>query len=249
MSTKIVCLNLFEGGQFWDKIVTFFKREQADIYCLQEAMQGGSDQPDNFYTIERLKRFLPDFYYYFSPELYQVRPNSEGDAGNLIVSKFPFLQSETVFLHGQYEKIKRDDEKGFSHYPKNLQHVEVDTGNRRLHVFNLHGIWGLDGGDTPERLRMSEIILKNVTAVAPSVLTGDFNVQPNTETIRRIESCMTNVFKDRLVTSFNMRHKTNPGYATAVVDLFFAIPELRVVSARCPDDDVSDHKPLVVEIA
>ncbi len=59
---------------------------------------------------------------------------------------------------------------------------------------------------------------------------------------------MVNVFKDELATTFNMKHKVDPGYATAAVDMFFASSDIKIVSKSCPDDDVSDHKPLVVTI-
>ncbi len=112
----------------------------------------------------------------------------------------------------------------------------------------MHGIWGLDGGDTPERLRMSELIVQEISGKTPAVLTGDFNLKPNTQTIQNIEKHMINVFKNEMKSSFNMRHKTNPGYATAVVDMFFATSDINILSKSVPDDDVSDHLPLLCEL-
>jgi endonuclease/exonuclease/phosphatase family metal-dependent hydrolase len=250
MTIKILCLNLFEGGLFWENIKAFFQRERPDILCLQEVVDGDENQPLSFQSIKRLKALLPNFHYYYSPEMHETWPHGSGDAGNAIFSKFPIVAENTVFLHHQYEKIIRPaDEKDFSHYPKNLQHVIVDVEGKKLHVCNLHGIWELSGGDTPERLKMSEIILAEIGDHTPLVLMGDFNLRPNTQTIASIEAKLTNVFKDKLESSFNMRHKTNPGYATAVVDMFFASSDVKIEKAECPDDDVSDHKPLVVNLS
>jgi endonuclease/exonuclease/phosphatase family metal-dependent hydrolase len=80
---------------------------------------------------------------------------------------------------------------------------------------------------------------------------GDFNVQANTKTIKNIEKHMQNVFKEDLTTSFNLAHKDlekYPGYETAVVDMFFVSKDVKVITKSVPDDDVSDHLPLLCEV-
>lgn len=250
MNIKILCLNLFEGGLLWQNIETFVRRENPDILCLQEVCNGDERQPINFQSIKRLKALLPDFYSYYSPELFEIFPQGQGDGGNAIYSRFPISEEKTIFLHEEYRKIlrpRREDD--FSHYPKNMQSVVVTIEGKPLHVCNLHGIWGLDGADTKERLRMSKIILKEIKGKTPLALMGDFNIKPNTKTIEAIEAKLTNVFKGGLVTSFNLEHKKHPGYATAVVDMVFATPDITIVKKSVPGDDVSDHLPLLVTIS
>ncbi len=246
---KILCLNLFEGGMFWDNIQSFITRENPDILCLQEVSNGDEKQPANFQTIRRLTSLLPNHYFYYSPEFCEVWTQGEGDGGNAIFSRFPLQDTRTVFLHGAYHRFARSDKKDFTEYPKNLQEATVTIEGKKLHLFNMHGIWGSDGNDNPERLEMSKKIGEIVRGKSPSVLMGDFNLQPATQTIANIEKYMNNVFKGELTTSFNMRHKTNPGYATAVVDMFFATTDISIISKSCPDDDVSDHKPLIVTLS
>ncbi len=245
MKIKILTLNLFEGGLFWENIRTFLLREDFDILCLQEAFNGDVHQPPSFQSIRRLNALLPGFYSYYSPELFEIWPHGQGDGGNLIYSRFPLSQERTIFLHKDYQKIHRPQrEDDFSHYPKNLQHVVATIGEKKLHVCNMHGIWGLDGGDTSERLLMSDRIVKEIAGKSPLILTGDFNLKPNTQTIAHIEKHLRSLFAGEMETSFNMRHKTNPGYATAVVDMMFASTDIKVVEKKVCQDDVSDHVPL-----
>lgn len=249
MKTKILLLNLLEGGIYWENITRLIQRENPDILCLQEVFDGDIHQPANFQSIARLRALLPHYYYYFSPELFEIWPQGQGDQGNAVFSRFPIVDKKTISLHGTYKRLIRPPkEDDFSHYPKNLQHVVIPLGGEKLHVFNMHGIWGREGGDTPERLRMSNIIVNAVKEKDPAVLVGDFNLKPNTKTISSIEKHMTSVFKNDFITTFNMKHKTNPGYATAVVDMFFVSPHITVVSKSSPGDDVSDHLPFVVTI-
>jgi endonuclease/exonuclease/phosphatase family metal-dependent hydrolase len=66
--------------------------------------------------------------------------------------------------------------------------------------------------------------------------------------MRAIEEHLTSVFGNSLTTTFNMRRKENPGYATAAVDLMYISNDLRVTGKDCPDVDISDHLPLVVTL-
>ncbi len=249
MKIKILSLNLLEGGIYWNNITTFIKRENPDVLCLQEVFNGDTKQPSNFQTITRLGTLLPLYRSYFSPALFEIWPHGQGDQGNAIFSRFPIMEKKTISLHGVYKRLIRpEEENDFSHYPKILQRVTIPINDKNLHVFNVHGIWGKDGRDTPERIRMSNNIVSEVKNKQLALLMGDFNIQPNTRTIAQIEKYMTNVFKGEFVTTFNMNHKTNPGYATAVVDMFFASPDVVVVSKSSPLDDVSDHRPLIVTI-
>lgn len=249
MILKILCLNLFEGGIFWNNIEKFIKRENFDILCLQEVYNGDSKQPPNFQSLTRLQKLLPKFYFYYSPEMYEIWPEGKGDLGNAIFSRFPIIKQNTVFLHRQYQKFKRlQHGSGFSHYPKNMVHATVKISDIELNIFNLHGIWGLSGEDTKERLEMSRMIIEEIKGKENIVLAGDFNLSPDTKTITNIEKQLTNVFKGELTSTFNMKHKTNLGYATAVVDMFFVGPNLKVVTKSSPSDDLSDHKPLLVTI-
>jgi len=63
-----------------------------------------------------------------------------------------------------------------------------------------------------------------------------------------ISDHLTNIFGNELKTSFNMRRKDNPGYATACVDMLFVSSDIKVMDKVCPDVDISDHLPLVATL-
>ena len=117
-------------------------------------------------------------------------------------------------------------------------------------TWKLCGIWGLDGGDNSARFKMSDIIVEQIKDKEKVLLAGDFNLKPNTQTIKNIEKYLTNVFKDELKSSFNLSRKNLekfPGYATAVVDMLFVSSDIKLLTHSCPQVDVSDHLPLICE--
>lgn len=253
MKLKIICLNLYEGGLLLDSALDFFDSEQPDILLLQEVFDGkDSSLPQNYRTIEELKFHFPDWSYYFEPEFLLVRDEDKVEIGNAIFSRFPILNSwssDFGIPYGEYPLVPADGD--YSKDPKNIQCAEIEVEGQVITACNLHGIWGLDGGDNEARLKMSQIIIDQVKNKKNLILAGDFNVKPNTQTISNIENHLVNVFKDELETTFNLSRKNLdkfPGYVSAVVDMFFVSSDLQVENHYCPNVDASDHLPLVVEI-
>jgi endonuclease/exonuclease/phosphatase family metal-dependent hydrolase len=66
--------------------------------------------------------------------------------------------------------------------------------------------------------------------------------------MKNIEQYLTSVFGNNLKSTFNMRRKDNPGYATAAVDMLFVSPNIRIVNSECSDVDISDHLPVIATL-
>lgn len=253
MKIKFISLNIFEGGLLFDNIHNFLDKEQPDIITFQEVNNGADPnlQP-NLRSIQELKKMLPEYDYFFAPEILLRYPEGKIDIGNAIFSKYPITKEKTVFLnvsYGEYDTVPIGGD--FSKHPKNMQCCEIRVNGQTLYVGNLHGIWGLDGVDNEDRLRMSDLIVKEVKDKKNVILAGDFNLKPNTKTIQKIEEHLTNVFEGELETTFNLERKDLerfPGYATAVVDMIFTSQDLTVTKHTCPKVDVSDHLPLIIEV-
>ena len=253
MNLKFISLNLYEGGLLFDNISTFLKAENADIIAFQEVNNGVDPKlPSNLRSIQVLSELLPDYHHFFAPEILLRYPEGKIDIGNAIFSRFPISNEETIFLnipYGEYDPVPIGGD--FSKHPKNMQCCAVNVDDTTLKVCNLHGIWGLDGTDNEDRLKMSDLIVDQIEGKGKVILAGDFNLKPNTQTIANIEKHLNNVFKDELKTTFNLTRKDLerfPGYATAVVDMIFTSQELAVINHYCPKVDVSDHLPLIIEV-
>lgn len=253
MTLKILTLNIFEGGIYFPNILKLLKREQPDIFCLQEVYNGiNVTLPEYYQSMNVLQTEFPQYHSHFSPELLAITVEGKLDLGNATFSRFPILKKQTDFFdipYGEHPQVSPVHD--YSKYPQNMQTSVIDIEGKKLHVFNVHGIWGTDGDDNSERLKMSKVITHQIHGKKPAMLMGDFNVQANTKTIKNIEKHMQNVFKEDLTTSFNLAHKDlekYPGYETAVVDMFFVSKDVKVITKSVPDDDVSDHLPLLCEV-
>ncbi|MBU0618989.1 endonuclease/exonuclease/phosphatase family protein [Patescibacteria group bacterium] len=242
MKIKFITLNFWKGGILFNAAIKFIKQEAPDILVLQEVI-------DSRDSLARLKKTLVEYRgSAFAPMFFDTTQTRQVEWGNAVFSRLPLQVKKTVFYDIPYGEFKEDqgDQHDYSLVPRNLQQVTVQLASGPINVFNTHGIWGPGkGGDNPRRLAMSRTIIQHVKDKSRVILAGDFNTRSSTRTIKNIEGDLTNVFKDGLKTSFNMKRKTNPGYGQAVVDLIFVSPDIKVVDHYCPQVDVSDHLPLV----
>lgn len=244
MKIKYIALNIWQGNLL-DNAISFVKSENPDIISLNEVYNEQSENfKKNFRTFEILKKELKYKFYSFAPAFFDLNRN-KALQGNAVFSVFPIISEEVTFYDFPFGnfclKVKKDNEK----IPRNIQHVVLKIKENEINVFNTHGIWGFNGKDNRRRLKMSNIIVNKIKDKKNVILSGDFNVLPNTKTIENIERYLTNVFKNELKTSFNMQYKEKKEFSTSVVDMIFTSRIIKILDHYCPNVNVSDHLPLV----
>lgn len=244
MGFKLACLNLWYGGRLFDEIVLWLRQERPDIVAMQEVYRSDDKSLEKRYrSLEELSRILDLPHYSFAPAFRDLR-FEVAEMGNGVLSKFPVKADGTVFYDVPYDDNFMENE-DFTYVPRNLQHVSVKVGDEVVNVFNTQGIWGLDGDDNERRLKMAETIVEEIGDKEKVVLAGDLNVKEGTKTVGIIEERLNNIFKGELKSSFNMKQKNDPGFATVVVDMIFVSRGINVVKHYMPEVSVSDHMPLV----
>jgi endonuclease/exonuclease/phosphatase family metal-dependent hydrolase len=254
MKIKVLSLNLWNGGRLFDQVFEFLQKQQADIMLLQEAYDGKSlDIEKRLRTTQLLKNIFPNHSHHFAPAFLDTRPiEGNMENGQLIISKFPLRKTQTIHLDISYGTYDHDSLTDFTDFPAVLQTALIEVGGQQIKLLNIHGPVNNDGSaDTQRRLRMRDVVLGEIEKQPSVILSGDFNVQPQTQTIRDIENKLTNIFKEELTTTFNTKQKNlekYPGFATAVVDMMFITPNIKVIEKSCAQVDISDHLPLVVTL-
>lgn len=250
MQITYLSLNIWSGGTLFDNLLSFLKKENAGILALQEVYDGKNPLWERqFRSFHILQQELGFEYSSIAAHVIDLRHFGKVPQGNAIFSKFPIITEDVVFFDEPLGERSEETETDWSNWPCNLQHVIVGLGEKKLNVFNTHGPWGTHGGDTTRRLTMSGKIVEAIQGKEYVILSGDFNTRPNTKTIKQIEKYLINVFPSELPTTFNMKRKTDPGYATSVVDMLFVSKSIQVLQKECSNVDVSDHLPLVGKLA
>lgn len=251
MEVKFICLNLWQGGNLFEAILQFLREEDADIIALQEVYDGKDESlADKYRSLEVIRKYLgPTYYFDFAPAFLDNRKEGKIAQGNAIFSRFPIKNRGVTFFNEPYRDDYTEVIQNFPNCPRNLEHVVLQTHVGEVNIFNFQGVWDLDGDNySVHRQKMSEKIIDAVSGKSNVILAGDTNSKPTNQAMRNIEQHLVSVFGNTLKSSFNMRRKTNPGYATAAVDLMYVSSDVQVLSYDCRDVDISDHQPLVAKV-
>lgn len=240
---KIVTLNTW-GGRIKEPFIDFIKSNQdIDIFCFQEIYDQAREIMEEIYPIDMFDQFsdlkvlLPNHNGYFRPVL-------QGVYGIAIFVKKDISVSEEdeLIIHTSASDLVTD-----GHHSRNMQWIKIKAGERYLTVMNVHGLWNGKGKtDTPERLAQSRIIKEFMDKTeGMKVLCGDFNLNPDTESVEILEKGMVNLVKEYHVTSTRTSYYEKPG---KFADYIFTSPSIEVKDFKVLPDEVSDHAALFLEI-
>jgi hypothetical protein len=260
----MVSLNTW-GGNVLGPLIQYARElaDATDLFCFQEILHAPESVPLDcgFRTdlFDVLTAALPDFAGRFDqvvawdqPRLDQPKP-----------LRVPFglatfaRRSLPILDQGCEPIIEHDDTldavTGLFRTARQLQWTRLRSSSRTLLIANFHGM-ARPGTklDTDERLAQSRAIRQIMDRHSgPSLLVGDFNLLPETESVRILAHGRRNLIEDyRIPTT---RSRLNKYYATPQeqphANFAFASPDLTVESFAVPDVEVSDHLPMLLTVS
>ncbi|MDE1874581.1 MAG: endonuclease/exonuclease/phosphatase family protein [Patescibacteria group bacterium] len=247
---KLITLNVW-GGRVSKPLALFIAaKKDIDIFCFQEVFSKAAhkdtseatDDPGyDVDTLGTLSDLLPDHVAYFCP--------ITGDYYGLamfVKRGIRIVDSGEATVYDPHENLDSRSI-GLDHARK-LQWLKARCSNgEQISILNIHGHWaGKSKSDTADRLEQS----KKILAVSKSlggeqVLCGDFNLRPDTESIRMIERAgMKN-----LITRYNIASTRSSLYTREekFADFIFVSSGVEVRDFRVLPDVVSDHSPLYLK--
>lgn len=248
MIIKILSLNIWNGGQLLPAPVDFIKQTNPELVALQEVFNASGNIPDQYRTMEVLTQKLNYPYYDYAQAFIKDFNVGLIPEGNAVFSRYPIRTAKSTYIATGSKSTYTDSLENWPILPRVLQHVVIDVGTE-INLFNFHGVWDLDGDCySSARRAMIKRILNEINGLKNVVLTGDTNAKSTSPAMQDIEKALKPVFGHELVTTFNLKRKTDPGYATAAVDLMYVSDDIKVVSKDVPEVDISDHLPVLVEL-
>lgn len=239
---KLLQLNAW-GGRLQDQVVDLLHKERPDIVCLQEAVDVRGGNAAFFLTIDDIPEDLNLSHRFFSASFTFDFMRRELGFGNCILSKFPISKQETIFTN--LEHVSGFDFNDHDYNIRNLQHAVIETSQGKLNVLDHHGhhVHQHKNGDA-QTMRQCKQIADYVSNLAgPTILTGDFNLSPGSESLGQINAVLINLsVQAGLKTTRTVLTKK-----TEVCDYIFVNELVKVSDFKAADEVVSDHKALIVE--
>lgn len=251
---KIISLNTWGGRAGKEKLLGFFDtHKDVDIFCLQEIWSapyehleghaaGGLDINHSdimVYGMQEIAALLNNHTAYF-------RPHHLDNYGLMMLVKknWDVIAEGDVFVYKERGHIPLGDV-GF--HARNVQYVTFATPNGNRTVLNFHGLWnGAGKGDSEERLLQSEKIGQFIKTLSnPYIMCGDFNLTPDTESIKKLENFgLRNLIKEYGITSTRTSlYSKEQKFA----DYTLVGDGINVNDFKVLRDEVSDHSPMYLE--
>lgn len=256
---RLLSLNAESGasGKVFQKYITS-KSKTVDIFCFQEVYDSkkhkivSMGERTDFYKY--LKILLKGYKYVFFPV--------SDTLADFYKTEFKIVLGLAIF-YKEGIKIKKHFGKyvyGSLHAPVDyfkgkesnaVQCLKIISSNGSFWLCNFHGA-SRPGNklDTPRRIQQSKTLLGVLDRLdGPKILCGDFNLMPNTESIKMFErSGMRNLIKTYKIKNTRnsiswARYNNRQSYA----DYAFVSKEIKVKDFKVPYTLASDHLPMILD--
>ena len=253
---RIISLNIWGGRAGKEKLLSFFKKyaNTTDVFCLQEVwaapyehfegkMAGGVPLINEKIMVQAtsdISAELPNHTTFFHPHV----GNNYG-LFMLVKKEYKIIAEGDIFVYKERGFISDED---IGNHARNIQYVTFETNNGPITIINFHGLWNGKGkGDSADRLEQSDRILAFTSTLPnPFILCGDFNLLPDTESLKKFEKAgLRNLVREYGITStrtsfYAKEHK--------FADYMFISEGVHLKDFKILSDEVSDHAPMLIEI-
>ena len=258
---KLVSLNI-QGGAQGEAFFKYVKQaaKTADVLCFQEVYKAArtitAHRGEQMDIYNQLQKQLTGFNGIFLPVSRTVGKHfglkQKVEMGMAIFTIRGLNTGKHFGKHvdGSLES-RIDFEQGKSANAAQVLELRLPEGS--VWVVNFHGVfWPGTKLDTPKRLRQSKILISLMKKLkGPKVLCGDFNLMPETESVKMLERAgMVNLIRKYKIKNTRntiswKRHNNRQYFA----DFTFTTPDVQVKNFKVPYNLASDHLPMVVEFA
>ena len=239
---KLITLNIWGGGIRGPLLEFVTSHQDIDIFCFQEVYHNADKRistdvvnPVSLQIFSELQTLLPDHNGFFTPVVH----DSYGIC-TFVKKTIDVVNDGDLLIHENLHYAGS----GPTHSRK-LQWLECRSSDQSFMILNVHGLWNGQGKtDAPERIAQSQKIREFMETIShPKILVGDFNLRPETESMKILEEGMNN-----LIRSYNVRctrtrlYTKEEPYADYILTTGISIKNFEVLP-----HEVSDHTPLLLE--
>lgn len=233
MTLKLITLNI-EGDKHLGIVITFLKKEKADVVCLQEVFE------EDFSVFKKNLKMEGEFF----PMCCVGKEHFRTKAGVVGVAYLTCLKHTPIEWHYYWGDRTIPKHTHATPYSKDLVFAvsTVEKDGEKYTIGTTHFTWTPHGQANEQQRRDFKSLMKRVKRYDELILCGDFNAPRG----REMFTAFTRHFKDHVPTEVDSTldpHFHNAKSLRYVVDGIFSTHhysvKVRVV------DGLSDHKALV----
>lgn len=226
-TVKIVTLNLwryYDWSNRYEKIIKVLEYEKPDIIALQEVQLNLSFSPKS--QAQQIAEELGYKHFIFSPSMLKSdqidnrgQISANASHGLAIISNFPILQTETMFL------TKHD---GDTEY-RMAMFAKIDTGGQVIDLCNAH----LSNSDRYAPLQLEELSVICSSKQATPIILGDLNIYDLSKLVHLFSG---------YTSSYSIKPYISYPKDKGTLDYILLPQVYEFIEVNCLDDGISDHR-------
>lgn len=258
---KLINVNIGLNIDNSAKVAKFLKKQDTDFITLQEVIKpldkSAKLQYASMPVIE--KEIVSKYPYRFFGPLWTSREvfkngkiitNYGGyiEQGNQTFSKLQITYGANIFFYKNHEYIVDITNWEKEDHGRALLVTEHLVNDRTIQIINTHGIWTRDKTGDERTLNMCKYIVNLVHRKKhPTIIVGDFNLSPNTESIKFMSQNFTSLIDKYNIKSTRPHLEDEPNKNRSIVDYVFVTKGIIVKDFKVIETNISDHYPLYLE--
>ena len=255
---KLLNLNIAIKLDNNEQVLNFIKKENADICTFQEAMNAVDESCyDTFKSKNKIIGLKEYEYNEFSPlfiadgvtknNVLDIDFGGKAEQGSLIISKYKIEEHYNQFYYNEYRY--NYDATNFREidWCRSIQNAILDIDGKPLQIINIHGIWNKDKIGDERTIKQSEFILSKIRKDIPVIVVGDFNLLPNTESIKLLNNELINLIDKYYIKSTRPYLDDGLDKGKLVCDYIFINDKVTVNDFKVIESNISDHLPLILD--
>lgn len=250
MPLTFLQLNI-EEGRFQEDIYAYVKKHDFDILHFQEVTSGEHNKRglENFPEIKKELGYegIQSIYWRLKEDTHTYMSNA-----TFFKSSLKPLSSKEVFLK-PFELLSREQMKDYPSHAASLLDVVFQLDSTPVHFINTHLVWGPTPEDKPYKLEQGKVLHDYIRSLRePFLLSGDFNVTPQSEIVTTLDTLAINhVVHAGITNTLNPQtHRVQSLFPKGLaVDFLYTASSLRVSDFTLVDTpNLSDHYGLSLTI-
>ncbi|MBP5485645.1 MAG: endonuclease/exonuclease/phosphatase family protein [Alphaproteobacteria bacterium] len=256
---RLICFNISIKKDNTSGVIDLLNNLTPDFVALQESMmpheksvfakfRSGEDVSNYFFRQMPYSFFAPLYIANSVTNNGVVVENFGGkvEQGTQVLSRYPICSAENKFYYENY-KVGYDA----THFKEKdwarsiLIAIISLPNNKKVKIVDVHGIWNLTRLGDARTVAQSEFIITELLKdKMPTIVAGDFNLLPESQSIKILEQYLTNLsVKYKLKTT----RPRSDDKKYMIVDYIFVTDDIKVKNFMTINTDVSDHLPLVLD--
>ena len=239
---KLLSLNMWQG-RIGSILLNHLKSMDLDFACMQEGVDYKGHSLGLVCPYQNVGSVL-DLENQFFSKLISTKLGSKSlGFGNVTYSNIPFTQTSTIFTRGEHKEDYDFDKDDYN--IRAFQHVLIDINNKKLNILNHHGhhIDSHKLGDEETERQVKQISDYIKTLEGAVILCGDFNLSPESKSIRLLDKSLRNLSVENKLTT--TRSKLT--YKNEVCDYIFVNDKVKINSFAMDETIISDHNALIID--